>query len=178
MNFLKYLLLAFSLLSLPAFADKKPAEVFMAETVLEKSEIHKGDSLLVSVVIYASQPFDQIGTAPELKIKNATVRPLRFRMENTQRRVRRDGRVLYSIVCAQYVVCPSETGTYVVPPLKVEGAYRIYQQTQTPFDDFFGVPRKYDAVKAKAVTEKVSFQTTPKPLRTTRDAIRQGGAVL
>ena len=178
MNFLKYLLLALSLLSLPAFADKKPAEVFMAETVLEKSEIHKGDSLLVSVVIYASQPFDQIGTAPELKIKNATVRPLRFRMENTQRRVRRDGRVLYSIVCAQYVVCPSETGTYVVPPLKVEGAYRIYQQAQTPFDDFFGVPRKYDAVKAKAVTEMVSFQTTPKPLRTTRDAIRQGGAVL
>ena len=178
MNFLKYLLLALSLLSLPAFADKKPAEVFMAETVLEKSEIHKGDSLLVSVVIYASQPFDQIGTAPELKIKNATVRPLRFRVENTQRRVRRDGRVLYSIVCAQYVVCPSETGTYVVPPLKVEGAYRIYQQAQTPFDDFFGVPRKYQAVKAKAVTEKVSFQTIPKPQRTTRDAIRQGGAVL
>lgn len=178
MNFLKYLLLAFSLLSLPAIADKKPAEVFMAETVLEKSEIHKGDSLLVSVVIYASQPFDQIGTAPELKIKNATVRPLRFPVENTQRRVRRDGRVLYSIVCAQYVVCPSETGTYVVPPLKVEGAYRVYQQAQTPFDDFFGVPRKYDSVKAKAVTEKVSFQTIPKPQRTTRDAIRQGGAVL
>lgn len=178
MNLIRYLLLAFSLLSLPAFADKKPAEVFMAETVLEKSEIHKGDSLLVSVVIYASQPFDQIDTAPELKIKNATVRPLRFRVENTQRRVRRDGRVLYSIVCAQYVVCPSETGTYVVPPLKVEGAYRVYQQAQTPFDDFFGVPRKYDAVKAKAVTEKVSFQTIPKPQRTTRDAIRQGGAVL
>ena len=111
MNYIRYMLLALSLLSLPAFADKKPAEVFMAETVLEKSEIHKGDSLLVSVVIYASQPFDQIGTAPELKIKNATVRPLRFRVENTQRRVRRDGRVLYSIVCAQYVVCPSETGT-------------------------------------------------------------------
>ena len=178
MNLIRYLLLAFSLLSLPAIADKKPAEVFMAETVLEKSEIHKGDSLLVSVVIYASQPFDQIGTAPELKIKNATVRPLRFPVENTQRRVRRDGRVLYSIVCAQYVVCPSETGTYVVPPLKVEGAYRVYQQAQTPFDDSFGVPRKYDSVKAKAVTEKVSFQTTPKPQRTTRDAIRQGGAVL
>lgn len=178
MNLIRYLLLAFSLLSLPAIADKKPAEVFMAETVLEKSEIHKGDSLLVSVVIYASQPFDQIGTAPELKIKNATVRPLRFPVENTQRRVRRDGRVLYSIVCAQYVVCPSETGTYVVPPLKVEGAYRVYQQAQTPFDDFFGVPRKYDSVKAKAVTEKVSFQTIPKPQRTTRDAIRQGGAVL
>ena len=178
MNFLKYLLLALSLLSLSAFADKKPAEVFMAETVLGKSEIHKGDSLLVSVVLYASQPFDQVGSAPELKIKNATVRPLRFRVENTQRRVRRDGRVLYSIVCAQYVVCPSETGTYVVPPLKIEGAYRVYQQAQTPFDDFFGVPRKYDVVKAKAATEKVSFETTPKPLRTTRDAIRQGGAVL
>ncbi len=178
MNHIRNILLALSLLSLPAFADKKPAELFVAETVLEKSEIHKGDSLLVSVVLYASQQFDQIGTAPELKIKNATVRPLRFPVENTQRRVRRDGRVLYSIVCAQYVVCPSETGTYVVPPLKVEGAYRVYQQAQTPFDDFFGVPRKYDSVKAKAVTEKVSFQTIPKPQRTTRDAIRQGGAVL
>lgn len=178
MNYIRYLLLALSLLSLSAFADKKPAEVFVAETVLEKSEIHKGDSLLVSVVLYASQPFDQVGNAPELKIKNATVRPLRFRVENTQRRVRRDGRVLYSIVCAQYVVCPSETGTYVVPPLKIEGAYRVYQQAQTPFDDFFGVPRKYVTVKAKAATEKVSFETTPKPLRTTRDAIRQGGAVL
>ena len=166
MNYIRYMLLAFSLLSQSAFADKKPAEVFMAETVLEKSEIHKGDSLLVSVVLYASQPFDQVGNAPELKVKNATVRPLRFRVENTQRRVRRDGRVLYSIVCAQYVVCPSETGTYVVPPLKIEGAYRVYQQAQTPFDDFFGVPRKYVTVKAKAATEKVSFETTPKPLRT------------
>ena len=152
MNYIRYMLLALSLLSLSAFADKKPAEVFMAETVLEKSEIHKGDSLLVSVVLYASQPFDQVGNAPELKVKNATVRPLRFRVENTQRRVRRDGRVLYSIVCAQYVVCPSETGTYVVPPLKIEGAYRVYQQAQTPFDDFFGVPRKYVTVKAKAAT--------------------------
>ena len=56
MNYIRYMLLALSLLSLSAFADKKPAEVFMAETVLEKSEIHKGDSLLVSVVLYASQP--------------------------------------------------------------------------------------------------------------------------
>ena len=37
MNYIRYMLLALSLLSLSAFADKKPAEVFMAETVLEKS---------------------------------------------------------------------------------------------------------------------------------------------
>ena len=36
MNYIRYMLLALSLLSLSAFADKKPAEVFMAETVLEK----------------------------------------------------------------------------------------------------------------------------------------------
>ena len=35
MNYIRYMLLALSLLSLSAFADKKPAEVFMAETVLE-----------------------------------------------------------------------------------------------------------------------------------------------
>ena len=83
----KYVLLALFLSALwihtyPLFAQKKP--IFFARTVIESPTLIKGDSMLVSIILYSDADLQQIRCNTQtLKLKNVTVRRLNFNRDET-----------------------------------------------------------------------------------------------
>jgi len=155
-------------------AKERDEVAFFARVHCDKAQLVEGDSCLVSYVIYSSVPPTKVECKNSLELKGARVRPVRFNREATLRRVAEDGRVLYRMVWAQYVVCPRKTGKYKLPPFRFKALFTYYRPTgPSGFSYFYRRPVTVEA-KGKAVSAKQSIVVTEPPRRTTIEIMESG----
>ena len=167
----KYVLLALFLSALwihtyPLFAQKKP--IFFARTVIESPTLIKGDSMLVSIILYSDADLQQT-----LKLKNATVRRLNFNRDETLGLRNYKGQTFNSLVWAEYIISANEITTIVLPAFKFEGIARTYipSQQASPFLGWW-TPKEIKDVHIKTVTEKVKIPVIHKPQKTTKELLQ------
>lgn len=164
-----------AVMAVSTLAAKTRDEIaFFARVVCDKEQLVQGDSCVVSYVIYSTVPPQQVACKDALKLKNARVRPVRFNREATLCRVREGGRVLYRMVWAQYVVCPSRKGKYKLTPFSFKANFTYYQSSDNPGAGFFYRTPKAVHAKGKATTGKQSLQVTEPPLRSTLEILQSG----
>lgn len=173
----KYVLFALFLSALwihtcPLFAQKKP--IFFARTVIESPTLIKGDSMLVSIILYSDADLQQIRCNTQtLKLKNATVRRLNFNRDETLGFRNYKGQTFNSLVWAEYVISANEITTIVLPAFKFEGIARTYipSQQASPFLGWW-TPKEIKDVHIKTVTEKVKIPVIHKPQKTTKELLQ------
>lgn len=156
----------------PLFAQKKP--IFFAKTVIESPTLIKGDSMLVSIILYSDADLQQIRCNTQtLKLKNATVRRLNFNRDETLGFRNYKGQTFNSLVWAEYVISANEITTIVLPAFKFEGIARTYISSQqaSPFLGWW-TPKEIKDVHIKTVTEKVKIPVIHKPQKTTKELLQ------
>lgn len=145
----------------------------------DKKKIYEGDSLLVTVEITGSYPFQEIKVAGPFQMKNCHVRSIQINRDATRRRRYENNKVLYSIVWGQYVITPSKKGRYTLPSLRFDVTFSVARQSESSFEDFFfGKQPEYKTIKVKAYSEKSVFDVVEKPLPTTKDLLKSGGVII
>ena len=161
----------------PSVAAGKDKVSFFAKVKCDRPVVNRGDSCLVSVILYGTSPFFYMDEAPLLTVRNAKVRKLNVRRELTVRKIVEGGRVYYIQVGAQYVITPLMAETLEIPSVKFKGKFRIYDRLPGPFDSFYGVRSSFREREAKAVSTKIKIPVREKPLRSTQEAFRSGLSV-
>lgn len=168
------------LTSLSALADKTRQEVETFGRIEARAEqIYRGDSLVVSYVLYASAPFSGIVHDVELKkVKNATFRPVATGGRLSQNRVRENGKIYYRMVVASYSVAPTGSGDVVMPELTYEALFRFRKSTGSLLEEFFGHGGEVIEQKEKIKIPSHKLSVVEKPRRSTREMMedRGGGA--
>lgn len=168
------------LTSLSALADKTRQEVETFGRIEARAEqIYRGDSLVVSYVLYASAPFSGIVHDVELKkVKNATFRPVPTVGRLSQNRVRENGKIYYRMVVASYSVAPTGSGDVVMPELTYEALFRFRKSTGSLLEEFFGHGGEVIEQKEKIKIPSLKLSVVEKPRRSTREMMedRSGGA--
>lgn len=159
---------------MPAMAKARDEVEFFARVLCDKAQLVEGDSCLVSYVIYSSMPPAEVECKNALKLKGASVRPIRFNREATMRRVSEGGRVLYRMVWAQYVVCPRKKGKYKLSPFRFKALFTYYRHTGPAGFSYFSRRPEIVKTKAKAVSAKQSLVVTAPPRRTTIEIMESG----
>ncbi len=160
---------------LSVLAKDEPEVDFFVRVVAQPSEVVKGDSTLVSYVLYANAPFSKAEIqSKEIKVKNARVRKLSRRRGGATSQVREKGRVYYTVVGAQYVVAPEDVGTLTVPSCKFKAAFRFRESTGDPFEEFFGYGGRVFEVEREAKSEPLKIKVKEKPRRTTLEMMNDG----
>lgn len=151
----------------------KPTEPeFFVRIVPQKAEVVKGDSTVVSIIVYSSGDLQSVTckSEKELKIKGCRVRKV---SNDNQRRVvqtRLDGKVYYALVWARYMVASDEIGEYNIPEMSFEGVVRVYRRTGDDFYGFFG-RTTYKDHKMKATSLKTKLQFVQKQQKTTDELL-------
>lgn len=168
------------LTSLSALADKPKQEVETFGRIEARAEqIYRGDSLVVSYVLYSSAPFSDIAPKAELKkVKNATFRPLSVGGRLSQNRVRENGKIYYRMVVASYSVAPTGSGNVVMPELTYEALFRFRKSTGSLLEEFFGHGGEVIEQTEKIKIPSLKLSVVEKPRRSTREMMedRSGGA--
>ena len=166
------LLLPFRLLAeRPAARDEQG--LFFVEVMSDKEKVVKGDSCLISFVLYASHPFEVTGVPAKMKVRNASARLLRIGRQPLQRVVKND-QVYFASVGQQYVVRTDDTGKLTVPESAFAVELSIQEHLVDPFDAFFGQMPPVKKVKLKAKSKKFEVEVVDKPKRTMIQ-MKQGG---
>lgn len=149
---------------------------FFVRILPDRENLYAGDSMLVSVVLYASAPIAEAECVNDFKVggDKCGVRALPIRREATAGRVREDGNLYYTLVWAQYVVSPQKVGSYKVPPLKFKATLRQIVRMPDWFDQMMGAQPEYRDLKADAKSSVFTFEVKEKPLRSTREMMRSG----
>lgn len=161
----------------PSVAVGKDKTGFFAKVKCDRQMVNRGDSCLVSVILYGTSPFFYMDEAPQLTLRNAKVRKLNVRRELTARKIVEGGKVYYIQVGAQYVITPLKTEILEIPSIKFKGKFRIYDRLPGPFDSFYGVRSSFREREAKAASTKIKIPVREKPLRSTQEAFRSGHLV-
>ncbi|MBB3703136.1 BatD family protein [Alloprevotella rava] len=158
--------------TLPLVAQKKP--IFFARTIVEKPALIKGDSMLVSIVLYSDADLQQIRcNTLTLKLKNATVRRLNFNRNETLGLRNYKGQAFNSLIWAEYIISANEITTLVLPSFKFEGIARTYIPAQqgSPFLGWW-IPQETKDIRIKTATEKVKIPVIYKPQKTTKELLQ------
>lgn len=174
------LMLAVWSLSLHAGEKKNDAE-FFARIVPDRETVYAGDSMLVSVVLYATYPIAKAECTTDFKVKgngNCRTRKLSINRNATASRVRENGRIYYTLVWAQYVVAPATTGKYTIPQQKFKGTLQQVVSMPDMFDQMMGARPQYKNHSVNGSSESFSFEATEKPLRSTQELMHSSGTLL
>lgn len=168
------------LTSLSALADKPKQKVETFGRIEARAEqIYRGDSLVVSYVLYSTAPFSGIAQDAKLKkVKNANFRHLPTGGRLSQNRVREDGKIYYRLVVASYSVVPTGNADVVMPELTYEALFRFRKSTGSLLEEFFGHGGEVIEQKEKIKIPSLKLSVVEKPRRSTREMMedRSGGA--
>lgn len=180
-SLLSLLLLFFVASPATSVTPSKPTgPEFFVRVVPQKKEVVKGDSTIVSIIVYSSADLQSVTckSEKELKIKGCRVR--KVSNDNGRRVVqtRLDGKVYYALVWARYMVASDEIGEYNIPELSFEGVVRVYSRTGDDFFGFFG-RTTYKDHKMKATSLKTKLPFVQKQQKTTDELLHshQGGVL-
>lgn len=167
-----------AMMSVSAVVAKTRDELaFFARVHCEKERLVEGDSCLVSYVIYSSVPPSKVECKSSLKLKDAKIRPIRFNREATLRRVVDNGRVVYRMVWAQYMVCPRKKGKYKLTPFHFKANFTYYRSDDSSGPAYFYRTPKAVSTKGKADTGKQTILVTEPPRRTTIEIMESGESI-
>lgn len=157
-------------------ADKGELQV---RILPDRNTLYAGDSMLVSVVLYASAPIAKAECTTSFEVKGkCRVRKLDINRDATASRVREGRRIFYTLVWAQYVVAPDKAGKYIIPAQKFKATLQEVVRMPDLFDQMMGARPEYRELKATAASEAFTFLVTEKPLRSTQDMMRGNGTIL
>jgi len=178
MKRLLLLALALLLLAAPAAAQKSAPTLFV-RTIVKKTPFIKGDSTLVSFVLYSDAEFQKVVCkTKKLKIKRGSLRKLDVNRARSGGRARYQNRIYNTLIWSQYMVASDDVGKIVVPPLEFECVLRVYQQSNDPFDRFFNRRRSYKDVEMKTKSEETTIEVIEKPRKNTNELLKSGGKVI
>lgn len=164
-------------LALPTMAAEKGE--LQIRIVPDRNEIYAGDSMLVSVVLYASAPIAKAECSTDFSVKGKChVRKIDINRNATAGRVREGRKIYYTLVWAQYVVAPTRTGSFAIAPQKFKATLQEVVSMPDLFDQMMGAQPKYRELKAEAASDTYNFTVTEKPLRSTQEMMQGGGTVL
>lgn len=175
------LLTSFLLLlgQLYAAATPKFEPILFARVIVDKPILVKGDSTLVSVVLYSDGAFSQAKcSSGELRPKGCTAR----RIGNSQHRLTGQavwqGRRYNTLVWAQYIVASSKPTRVKIPPMKFTATLHYRLRSTNPFDELWERKGSLKSFTAKCRTEAaaITFKETPK--RDTRTLISSGASTV
>lgn len=171
-------LLLLALLLLPLSVCAKGT--FFVRIMPDRNTLYVGDSMLVSIVLYASAPIAKAECTTNFSIKggNCGVRKLNINRDATANRVREGQNIYYTLVWNQYVVAPTKTGRYTVPTQKFKATLQQVESMPDLFDQMMGITPKYREEKVIGTSEPYTFEVTSKPLRSTQEMMRSGTGVL
>lgn len=170
---MKHFILLFTLLlAIPLSAA---ANDLMVRVLPDCSELFAGDSMLVSVVLYADHPIAQAECTTNFEVKGkCRVRRLNIQREATAGRVREGQHIYYTLVWAQYVVAPDKAGSYTIPAQKFEAVLHEVVSMPDFFDQMMGARPEYREHKTSAKSRPFKFEVKPKPLRSTLEMMQHG----
>lgn len=167
--------LAFLLLPFTACAKG----TLFVKIVPDRTTIYAGDSMLVSVVLYASAPIAKAQCSTDFSVKGScSVRKLDIDRDATAGRTREGRNVYYTLVWNQYVMAPQKKGKYTIPAQKFKATLQQVVSMPDWFDQMMGATPKYSEEKVQCTSEPFTFEATEKPLRTTQEMMRSGTGVL
>ena len=175
-----FLLLLSATLSVAA---KGSDAAFFARIIPDRQQVIAGDSMLLSVVLYAEYPIAQAECTNAFTITNkgknaCRSRRLSINRDATASRVRENGRIFYTLVLDQYVVAPSVAATYSVQPLKIKAKLQEVVRMPDLFDQMMGARPEYKAHDVNGTSEVFTFEAKPKPQRSTEEILRSGATLL
>ena len=175
-------LLLFIVTFATASAEKGTPALF-ARILPDRTTLIAGDSMLVSVVLYAQHPIAEAECNSTFKVtgKNGgkcTYRRLNIDRNSTAGRTREGGKVYYTLVWNQYVVAPNSVGRYSIPPLKFTATLQQVVRMPDLFDQMMGASPEYKEHKEKGTSETFTFEAKEKPRRSTQEILRSGGTML
>lgn len=160
-----------TLIVLPVSAERK-AELF-ARILPDREQVYAGDSVLLSVVLYASDPIAKAESTTTFGVKGkASVRKLNINRNVTAGRTRENGSVYYTLVWNQYVVAPTQPGTYTVGAQKFKATLQQVVAMPDFFDQMMGAQPQYRDIKVQGSSPTFTFEVKSKPLRSTQEMIR------
>ena len=165
------------LMVLPLRAATK--DVLFARILPDRTTLYAGDSMLVSVVLYATAPIAKAECTSQFVVKGkCDVRKLDIDRNATAGRTREGRQMYYTLVWKQYVVAPQKTGTYTIPVQKFKATLQRVVRMPDLFDQMMGAQPEYQNVKVQGESKTFTFEVKEKPLRSTQDMMRTSGGVL
>lgn len=154
-------------------------EQFFARIIPDRDVIYAGDSMLVSVVLYATSPIAKAECSTEFEVKGkCNTRKLNINRNATAGRTREGQHVYYTLVWNQYVVAPTRTGKFVIPTQKFKATLQKVISMPDFFDQMMGAQPQYKNIKVQGSSDAFTFEVTEKPLRSTQEMMRNGKGVL
>ena len=154
-------------------------DTFFVRIMPDRTTLYAGDSMLVSVVLYASAPIAKAECTTDFSVKGkCDVRKLNIDRNATAGRTREGREVYYTLVWSQYVVAPSKVGSYTIPTQRFKATLQQVVSMPDLFDQMMGATPKYREIKAECTSKPFTFEVKEKPLRTTREMMRSGAGVL
>lgn len=155
-------------------------ETFFVRIVPQGDNLIVGDSMLVSVVLYASQPIAKAESNSKFDVKGAKcgVRKLPIDRDATASRVREGRNVYYTLVWNEYVVAPKEMGKLTVLAQKFTATLQKVVRMPDLFGQMMGEQPEYKTVKVSATSKPFTIEAKERPLRSTQEMLRQGSGVL
>ena len=173
----RFLAFVFTLLCCSSIYAFEPT--FFARIIVEKPTIVKGDSTLVSVVLYSDGNFvDARCKSGNIKLKKCQTRYL----SNNKRH--RTGQAIWhnkrynTLLWAQYVVKSEKTGKIKFPAQKFTATIRYYQRSVNPFAELWGQRSAFKDFIVKCKTEDAFISITEKPKRNTKTIIDSGAPTI
>ena len=120
------------LMVLPLRAATK--DVLFARILPDRTTLYAGDSMLVSVVLYATAPIAKAECTSQFVVQGkCDVRKLDIDRNATAGRTREGRQMYYTLVWNQYVVAPQKTGTYTIPVQKFKATLQRLPALPSPF---------------------------------------------
>lgn len=152
---------------------------FFVRIMPDRETLYAGDSMLVSVVLYASSPIAKAECTTDFSVKGkCDVRKLNINRNATAGRTREGRNVYYTLVWSQYVVAPSKVGSYTIPTQRFKATLQQVVSIPDLFDQMMGATPKYREEKVECSSKPYVFEVKEKPLRSTQEMIRSGAGVL
>ena len=175
------LLLLFTACTLQA-KDHDP-DFFIRVLSDRATPISAGDSMLVSIVLYAQHPIAEASCKSSVKLtgkgsSQCSLRKLPINRNATASRVREGRSIYYTLVWDQYVVAPTAIGSYTIPTLKFTATLEEVVRMPDLFDQMMGARPETRRPQVSASSQPFTFKAQEKPRRSTREIMRSGGTML
>lgn len=178
----KLLLLLLSLFTLLPAAAKDNVHVF-ARYECSRENVLAGDSTRVNIVLYSSQPFQNVKCLTKnIKIRGGEFRLLPRYGERQQQRVRLENGIYYAILWDSYMVGSTKVETIKFPELEFDCTVEVYEEEEyyDPFDPFgfFGRRQpKSHTVDGRCKAPSFALPVIERPKRSTQEAISSGSRI-
>lgn len=169
----------------PFSISGKNSETFFSKVKVEQDgNIFIGDSAVVSLILYATQPIGDIDiNDAQLKVNGCRIRRAYFNSGRRQQITYVDQKPYYTVIGAQYVVVGMKKGKTTFPSLDVKANLYIEQETQRQGFDFFDPfsmfsQPTYKKEKKSLRTPTVKIQVTEAPTKSTEQLKKEGKTVI